>query len=123
MFNFSIFIPQTAPSPRKEPPPKPKLAPKPTSPPQEETPNSLGIVEQALERMLMKSPSRRDSYSDSTDEEGEEDEEGFSPAGQNESAWEMDDTIHSAYVNASQSADRAEASRRSETGFFQEISS
>ncbi|XP_017347794.1 tyrosine-protein phosphatase non-receptor type 13 isoform X2 [Ictalurus punctatus] len=104
---------QTAtPSPRKEPPPKPKLAPKPTSPQQEETPNSLGIVEQALERMLMKSPSRRDSYSDSTDEEGEEDEEGFSPAGQNESAWEMDDTIHSAYVNASQSADRAEASRR-----------
>lgn len=71
----------------------------------------------------MKSPSRRDSYSDSTDEEGEEDEEGFSPAGQNESAWEMDDTIHSAYVNASQSADRAEASRRSGTGFFQEISS
>lgn len=83
----------------------------------------MGVVEQALERMLMKSPSRRDSYSDSTDEEDQEDEdeEGVSPAGQNESAWEMDDTIRSAYVNTSQSASRAEASRRSGTGFFQEI--
>lgn len=72
----------------------------------------------------MKSPSRRDSYSDSTDDdEEEEDEEGVRPAGQRESAWEMDDTIRSAYANASQSADRPEASRRSGGGFFQEIKS
>ncbi|XP_060791346.1 tyrosine-protein phosphatase non-receptor type 13 isoform X2 [Neoarius graeffei] len=104
----------STPSPRKEPPPKPKLAPKPAPPPEEEKPNSLGMVEQALERMLMKSPSRRDSYSDSTDEE--EDEEGFRPAGQNESSWELDDTIRSAYASASQSAsqsaNRPEASTR-----------
>lgn len=124
--NDSLFVPQTAtPSPLKEPPPKPKLAPKPTSPPQEEKASSMAVVEQALERMLMKSPSRRDSYSDSTDEEDEEDEEedeeGFGPASQNESTWEMDDTIRSAYANAGQAADRAEANRRSGQGFFQEI--
>lgn len=119
-FNTSIFILQTStPSPRKEPPPKPKLAPKPAPPPEEEKPNSLGMVEQALERMLMKSPSRRDSYSDSTDEE--EDEEGFRPAGQNESSWELDDTIRSAYASASQSANRPEASTRSGSGLFQEV--
>lgn len=76
--------------------------------------------------MLMKSPSRRDSYSDSTDDDGdeeEEDEEGFRPAGQSESAWEMDDTIRSAYADASRSADRPEASRRSGGGLFQEIKS
>lgn len=119
---ISIFIPQAAtPSSRKEPPPKPKLAPKPASPPQEEKPNSIGMVEQALERMLMKSPSRRDSYSDSTDEE--QDEEDFNPAGQNESAWVMDETIRSAYADTSQAADnRAETSRRSGSGFFQETS-
>lgn len=68
----------------------------------------------------MKSPSRRDSYSDSTDEEEEEEEEeaAFSPAGQNECTLEMDDTIRSAYINtnasASQVAVRPEADRRSE---------
>lgn len=84
----------------------------------------MGIVEQVLERMMMKSPSRRDSYSDSTEEEEEEeeedDEEGFGPAG-HEAAWEMDDTIRSAYVSAGESTDRAQTGRRSGTGFFQEF--
>lgn len=90
------------------------------SPPQEEKAQAIGMVEQALERMLMKSPSRRDSYSDSTDED-EEEEEGFGPVGQSEPAWEIDDTIRSAYVSAGQAADRAETNRRSESAFFQEV--
>ncbi|XP_060747703.1 tyrosine-protein phosphatase non-receptor type 13 isoform X3 [Tachysurus vachellii] len=94
---------------RKEPPPKPKLFMKPASPPQEEKVNSM--VEQALDRMLMKSPSRRDSYSDSTDEEEEVDEEGLSPAGQKESVSETDDTIRSAYADTD-AAHRPEASWR-----------
>lgn len=80
----------------------------------------MGMVEQALERMLMKSPSRRDSYSDSTEEE-EEEEEGFSPAGRSAPTREMDDTIRSAYVSAGQAADRAETSRRSGSAYFQEV--
>ncbi|XP_058270712.1 tyrosine-protein phosphatase non-receptor type 13 isoform X5 [Hemibagrus wyckioides] len=100
--------------PRKEPPPKPKLPLKPASPPQEERANSMGPVEQALERMLMKSPSRRDSYSDSTDEEEEEEEEeeSFNPAGQNESVLETDDTIRSAYANTDASAGQDVQNRR-----------
>ncbi|KAK3555981.1 hypothetical protein QTP86_032566 [Hemibagrus guttatus] len=88
---------------RKEPPPKPKPLLKPASPPQEEKANSMGPVEQALERMLMKSPSRRDSYSDSTDEE----EEGFNPTGQ-----ETDDTIRSAYANTDAAEGQEVQSRR-----------
>lgn len=80
------------------------------------------MVEQALDRMLMKSPSRRDSYSDSTDEEEEVEEEGLSPAGQNESVLETDDTIRSAYTDTeagvSQAAHRPEASWRSGSAFF-----
>ncbi|TSK72179.1 Tyrosine-protein phosphatase non-receptor type 13 [Bagarius yarrelli] len=100
-------------SPRKEPPPKPKLTPKPASPPPDVRASSIAMVEQALERMLMKSPSRRDSYSDSTDEEKEEQD--FGPVGLNGSVSEMDDTIRSAYANtnASQSTERTEASCRS----------
>ncbi|MGL6084262.1 MAG: hypothetical protein ACRC4N_18155 [Gammaproteobacteria bacterium] len=112
----TIFIPQTATqSPHKEPPPKPKLTPKPASPPPEVRESSIAMVEQALERMLMKSPSRRDSYSDSTDEEKQE--EDLSPGGQNGSVLEIDDTIRSAYANTSvsQSIDRTEASCRSGT--------
>ncbi|KAM9450564.1 tyrosine-protein phosphatase non-receptor type 13 isoform 2-T2 [Clarias gariepinus] len=97
------------PSPRKEPPPKPKLAPKPMSSTEDERQNSLAMVEQALERMLMKSPSRRDSYSDSTDDD--ENEEGLGSRGP-KSTWEVDETIRSAYTKASQPPDRAEASRR-----------
>uniref|UniRef100_A0A8B9GLR5 Tyrosine-protein phosphatase non-receptor type 20 n=1 Tax=Astyanax mexicanus TaxID=7994 RepID=A0A8B9GLR5_ASTMX len=113
---------------RKEPPPKPHFAPDTASPPQAE--KVLGPVEQVLERLLMKSPSRRDSYSDSTDDEEDEDvEEAFSPAsmeqaslnwdhsvyqtpranlpqgrpGHYDSPSELDDSIHSAYYSSSQS--------------------
>uniref|UniRef100_A0AAR2JVV5 Tyrosine-protein phosphatase non-receptor type 13 n=1 Tax=Pygocentrus nattereri TaxID=42514 RepID=A0AAR2JVV5_PYGNA len=125
-------------SPRKEPPPKPKPKPVPRapSPPQAERP--LGPVEQVLERLLMKSPSRRDSYSDSTDDD-EEVEEAFSPAGleQDSQSWdrsvyqtpsanlalgrhgqyetpcELDDSVRSAYFSPSQSASRTDAGKRS----------
>ncbi|XP_037401932.1 tyrosine-protein phosphatase non-receptor type 13 isoform X2 [Pygocentrus nattereri] len=124
-------------SPRKEPPPKPKPKPVPRapSPPQAERP--LGPVEQVLERLLMKSPSRRDSYSDSTDDD-EEVEEAFSPAGleQDSQSWdrsvyqtpsanlalgrhgqyetpcELDDSVRSAYFSPSQSASRTDAGKR-----------
>ncbi|KAL6469588.1 hypothetical protein MHYP_G00207070, partial [Metynnis hypsauchen] len=124
-------------SPRKEPPPKPKPKPAPRapSPPQAERP--LGAVEQVLERLLMKSPSRRDSYSDSTDDD-EEVEEAFSPAGleQDSESWdrsvyqtpsanlalgrpgqyetpcELDDSVRSAYFSPSQSASRTDVGKR-----------
>uniref|UniRef100_A0AAR2IUA4 Protein tyrosine phosphatase non-receptor type 13 n=1 Tax=Pygocentrus nattereri TaxID=42514 RepID=A0AAR2IUA4_PYGNA len=93
----------------------------------------LGPVEQVLERLLMKSPSRRDSYSDSTDDD-EEVEEAFSPAGleQDSQSWdrsvyqtpsanlalgrhgqyetpcELDDSVRSAYFSPSQSASRTD---------------
>ncbi|XP_062868061.1 tyrosine-protein phosphatase non-receptor type 13 [Trichomycterus rosablanca] len=107
-------------TPRKEPPPKPKLAPKPASAPQEDAQGAAGEAEQALERLLMKSPTRRDSYSD-TSEEDEEDEEGFSPAGleqlrqireQNKVPWQLDHTVHSGYHGTNQSADEPETNKR-----------
>ncbi|KAJ8338954.1 hypothetical protein SKAU_G00357400 [Synaphobranchus kaupii] len=94
----------------------------------------LGPVEEALERLLLKSPSRRDSYSDSTD--NEEVEKAFSPSLEhNSQAWnssiyqtpsndlalglsqydtpcELDDTIHSAYYSPSQSPCRPELNLR-----------
>lgn len=90
----------------------------------------VGPVEEALERLLMKSPSRRDSYSDSTD--NDELEEAFSPANleQASQAWDrsvyqtplerlpyeanMDDTVRSAYYSPRQSMSKPEANRRSE---------
>uniref|UniRef100_A0A4W4G9P7 Tyrosine-protein phosphatase non-receptor type 13 n=1 Tax=Electrophorus electricus TaxID=8005 RepID=A0A4W4G9P7_ELEEL len=114
-------------SPRKEPP-KPKPKPSAASPPQPDGRRPLGAVEQALERLLMKSPSRRDSYSDSTDDE--EVEEAFSPAsleqagqawdrsayqtpgggggrhGRYETPAELDNTIRSAYCSPNQSSHR-----------------
>ncbi|KAJ8402332.1 hypothetical protein AAFF_G00368210 [Aldrovandia affinis] len=87
--------------------------------------DTLGPVEEALERLLLKSPSRRDSYSDSTD--NEEVEKAFSPSLEhNSQAWdpsiyqtpsntlalglsqyetprELDDTVRSAYYSASPS--------------------
>lgn len=66
-------------SPRKEPvvqtqQPESSLArPRTASPVGSEGKRSLGLgpgqMEEALDRLLMKSPSRRDSYSDSTDDE------------------------------------------------------
>ncbi|XP_072517400.1 tyrosine-protein phosphatase non-receptor type 13 isoform X2 [Salminus brasiliensis] len=119
-------------SPRKEPPPKPKPAPSTASPPPAES--TLGPVEQVLERLLMKSPSRRDSYSDSTDDDDDEEvEEAFSPAsleqasmnwdhsiyqtpsrpGQFDGPCDLDDSVRSAYYSASQSASRTANSNRS----------
>ncbi|XP_031433720.1 tyrosine-protein phosphatase non-receptor type 13 isoform X3 [Clupea harengus] len=97
---------------------------------------SLGPVEEALERLLMKSPSRRDSYSDSTDDD-EEVEEAFSPSlehssqswdrsvyqtpsnntplgrlSQYESPCELDDTVRSAYYSPNQSICRTDLNRR-----------
>ncbi|KAG1973089.1 tyrosine-protein phosphatase non-receptor type [Pimephales promelas] len=115
------------PSPRKEPRPKPQPEPKTSSPPQTEHQQSVGPVEAALERLLMKSPSRRDSYSDSTD--NDEMEEAFSPANleQASQAWDrsvyqtpmerlpyeanMDDTVRSAYYSPRQSMSRPEVNR------------
>nr|XP_029484484.1 tyrosine-protein phosphatase non-receptor type 13 isoform X4 [Oncorhynchus nerka] len=120
-------------SPRKEPvvqtqQPESSLArPRTASPVESEGKRSLGLgpgqMEEALDRLLMKSPSRRDSYSDSTDDE--EVEEAFSPSlEQGRQAWdrsiyqtpssnltlerlrqyetpcELDDTIRSAYYSS-----------------------
>uniref|UniRef100_A0A8C1AMV9 Tyrosine-protein phosphatase non-receptor type 20 n=1 Tax=Cyprinus carpio carpio TaxID=630221 RepID=A0A8C1AMV9_CYPCA len=76
------------PSPRKEPSPKPQPDAKTSSPPQTARPRAVGPVEEALERLMVKSPSRRDSYSDSTD--NDELEEAFSPANleQASQAWD-----------------------------------
>ncbi|XP_063066677.1 tyrosine-protein phosphatase non-receptor type 13 isoform X2 [Engraulis encrasicolus] len=101
------------------------------------TTTSLGLVEEALERLLMKSPSRRDSYSDSTDEDEDgEVEEAFSPVmelhssqswdrsvyqtpgnmtsmgrhGPYDTPCELDDTFRSAYYSPSQSMLRRRSS-------------
>uniref|UniRef100_A0A8C1APL0 Tyrosine-protein phosphatase non-receptor type 20 n=1 Tax=Cyprinus carpio carpio TaxID=630221 RepID=A0A8C1APL0_CYPCA len=115
------------PSPRKEPSPKPQPDAKTSSPPQTARPRAVGPVEEALERLMVKSPSRRDSYSDSTD--NDELEEAFSPANleQASQAWDrsvyqtsmgrlpyeadMDDTIRSAYYSPRQSMSRPDVSR------------
>uniref|UniRef100_A0A672Q0V0 Tyrosine-protein phosphatase non-receptor type 20 n=1 Tax=Sinocyclocheilus grahami TaxID=75366 RepID=A0A672Q0V0_SINGR len=105
-----------------------------SSPPQTECPRAVGPVEEALERLMLKSPSRRDSYSDSTD--NDELEEAFSPTNleQASQAWDrsvyqtpmgrlpyeadMDDTIRSAYYSPRQSMSRPDVSRRSEIYSF-----
>uniref|UniRef100_A0A671RBF6 Tyrosine-protein phosphatase non-receptor type 13-like n=1 Tax=Sinocyclocheilus anshuiensis TaxID=1608454 RepID=A0A671RBF6_9TELE len=105
-----------------------------SSPPQTERPRAVGPVEEALERLMVKSPSRRDSYSDSTD--NDELEEAFSPANleQASQAWDrsvyqtpmgrlpyeadIDDTIRSAYYSPRQSMSRPDVSRRSEMYFL-----
>uniref|UniRef100_A0A672Q0N2 Tyrosine-protein phosphatase non-receptor type 13-like n=1 Tax=Sinocyclocheilus grahami TaxID=75366 RepID=A0A672Q0N2_SINGR len=99
-----------------------------------ECPRAVGPVEEALERLMLKSPSRRDSYSDSTD--NDELEEAFSPTNleQASQAWDrsvyqtpmgrlpyeadMDDTIRSAYYSPRQSMSRPDVSRRSEIYSF-----
>ncbi|XP_066502653.1 tyrosine-protein phosphatase non-receptor type 13 [Hoplias malabaricus] len=124
-------------SPRKEPPPKPKTVPQAASPPPPPPPSlppserHLGTVEQMLERLMMKSPSRRDSYSDSTEEEDDEEvEKAFSPSalekeGPNwdqslfqtpssrlESYQTVDESVHSAYYPPVQSANRTDIGKR-----------
>ncbi|XP_026090947.1 tyrosine-protein phosphatase non-receptor type 13-like isoform X2 [Carassius auratus] len=115
------------PSPRKKPCPKPQPDAKMSSPPQTEHPRGVGAVEEALEKLMLKSPSRRDSYSDSTD--NEELEEAFSPTNleQASQAWDRsvyqtpmgrlsdeantDDTVRSAYYSPRQSMSRPDDSR------------
>uniref|UniRef100_A0A672SQU9 Tyrosine-protein phosphatase non-receptor type 13 n=1 Tax=Sinocyclocheilus grahami TaxID=75366 RepID=A0A672SQU9_SINGR len=125
------------PSPRKEPRPKPQPDPKTSSPPQMERPRAVGAVEEALERLMLKSPSRRDSYSDSTD--NDELEEAFSPTNleQASQAWDrsvyqtpmgrlpdeanMDDTVRSAYYSPRQSMSRPNVIRVSSSPALPEI--
>uniref|UniRef100_A0A671LYJ9 Protein SDA1 homolog n=1 Tax=Sinocyclocheilus anshuiensis TaxID=1608454 RepID=A0A671LYJ9_9TELE len=125
------------PSPRKEPRPKPQPDPKASSPPQTECPRGVGAVEEALERLMLKSPSRRDSYSDSTD--NDELEEAFSPTNleQASQAWDrsvyqtpmgrlpdeanMDDTVRSAYYSPRQSMSRPDVIRVSSSPALSEI--
>uniref|UniRef100_A0A8C1IX71 Tyrosine-protein phosphatase non-receptor type 13 n=1 Tax=Cyprinus carpio TaxID=7962 RepID=A0A8C1IX71_CYPCA len=125
------------PSPRKEPCPKPQPDAKTSSPPQTARPRAVGPVEEALERLMVKSPSRRDSYSDSTD--NDELEEAFSPANleQASQAWDrsvyqtsmgrlpyeadMDDTIRSAYYSPRQSMSRPDVIRMSSSPVLPEI--
>ncbi|XP_051536746.1 tyrosine-protein phosphatase non-receptor type 13-like isoform X3 [Myxocyprinus asiaticus] len=116
------------PSPRKQLKPQPD--PKTSSPPQADHEQSIGLVEEALERSLMKSPTRRDSYSDSTD--NDELEEAFSPANleQVSQAWDrslyqtpmstkfsqyestnLEDTVRSAYYSPRQSMSRPEVKK------------
>ncbi|XP_046900332.1 tyrosine-protein phosphatase non-receptor type 13 isoform X2 [Hypomesus transpacificus] len=80
-------------SPRKElavqPEPSLGLAKKPSPGGGGEGQRRLGMVEEALERVHLKSHGRRDSYSDSTEGDDEEVEEAFSPAlEQSRQAWE-----------------------------------
>uniref|UniRef100_A0A8C2J964 Tyrosine-protein phosphatase non-receptor type 20 n=1 Tax=Cyprinus carpio TaxID=7962 RepID=A0A8C2J964_CYPCA len=100
----------------------PQPDPKTSSPPQTEHPREMGAVEEALERLMLKSPSRRDSYSDSTD--NDELEEAFSPSNLEKPShdWDrsvyqtpmgrlsdeanMDDTVQSAYYSPRQSMSR-----------------
>uniref|UniRef100_A0A8C1A467 Tyrosine-protein phosphatase non-receptor type 13 n=1 Tax=Cyprinus carpio carpio TaxID=630221 RepID=A0A8C1A467_CYPCA len=125
------------PSPRKEPRPKPQPDPKTSSPPQTEHPREMGAVEEALERLMLKSPSRRDSYSDSTD--NDELEEAFSPSNLEKPShdWDrsvyqtpmgrlsdeanMDDTVQSAYYSPRQSMSRPDAIRVSSSPALPEI--
>uniref|UniRef100_A0A672HFP7 Protein tyrosine phosphatase non-receptor type 13 n=1 Tax=Salarias fasciatus TaxID=181472 RepID=A0A672HFP7_SALFA len=71
-----------------------------------------GLVEDALERLLHKTPARQNSYSDSTDGD-EEVEEAFSPATlENSSSGELDNTFHSAFYTPSMSLPRSDISGR-----------
>ncbi|XP_038589327.1 tyrosine-protein phosphatase non-receptor type 13 isoform X2 [Micropterus salmoides] len=92
------------------------------SPPSTQGSRSQGVVEEALERLLLKTPGRHNSYSDSTDGD-EEVEEAFSPStvehsrqtwersvyhtpnssnlglGRYDSTGQLDDTGHSAFYS------------------------
>lgn len=93
-----------------------------------------GPVEDALERLLLKTPGRQNSYSDSTDGD-EEVEEAFSPSalehsrqtwdrsvyqtpssnlglGRYDSTGHLDDTTHSAFYSPNLSITRSDLSNR-----------
>lgn len=125
------------PSPRKEPvtQAEPSLSIGRTpSPPGTQGKRSQGPVEEALERLLLKTPGRHNSYSDSTDGD-EEVEEAFSPSSleQSRQTWErsvyqtpnsnlglgrydstdqLDDTITSAFYSPNMSMTRSDLSKR-----------
>uniref|UniRef100_A0A665WTZ5 Protein tyrosine phosphatase non-receptor type 13 n=1 Tax=Echeneis naucrates TaxID=173247 RepID=A0A665WTZ5_ECHNA len=105
-----------------------------TSPPALQPKRNQGPVEEALERLMLKTPGRRNSYSDSTDGD-EEVEEAFSPStleqsrqswdqsvyqtpssnlglGRYDSTGQLDDTIHSAFYSANRSMTRSDLSKR-----------
>ncbi|XP_042364711.1 tyrosine-protein phosphatase non-receptor type 13 isoform X3 [Plectropomus leopardus] len=126
------------PSPRKEPVTQAESSlsfGRGTSPPATQRQKSQCSVEDALERLLLKTPGRHNSYSDSTDGD-EEVEEAFSPspAEQSRQAWErsvyhtpstnmglgrydstgqLDDTITSAFYSPNLSMTRSDLSKRS----------
>ncbi|XP_071385495.1 tyrosine-protein phosphatase non-receptor type 13 isoform X1 [Centroberyx affinis] len=125
------------PSPRKEPVTQAESSQslsRTTSPSGSEGKRGLGPVEEALERLLLKTPGRHNSYSDSTDGD-EEVEEAFSPSALEHSrqTWErsiyqtpssnlglghydgpgqLDDTIHSAFYSPNLSLTRSDLSKR-----------
>ncbi|XP_056146193.1 tyrosine-protein phosphatase non-receptor type 13 isoform X1 [Lampris incognitus] len=125
------------PSPRKEPVIQPEPArslSRTTSPSGNEGKRGLGPVEEALERLLLKTPGRHNSYSDSTDGD-EEVEEAFCPStlehnrytlerstyqtpcanlGQRhyDSPGQLDDTIHSLFYSPELSMTRSDLSKR-----------
>lgn len=105
-----------------------------TSPTGSEAKRRLGPVEEALERLILKTPTRHNSYSDSTDGD-EEVEEAFSPSalensrqnwersvyqtpsnnlglGRYDSPSQLDDTIRSAYYSPNLSLTRSDLSNR-----------
>uniref|UniRef100_A0A3P8TL35 Tyrosine-protein phosphatase non-receptor type 13 n=1 Tax=Amphiprion percula TaxID=161767 RepID=A0A3P8TL35_AMPPE len=125
------------PSPRKEPltfvEPSLNLG-RMASPPSSQGSRKPGAVEDALERLLLKTPGRHNSYSDSTDGD-EEVEEAFSPStmensrqswersvyqtpssnlglGRYDSTGQLDDSVHSAFYSPNLSMTRSDLSNR-----------
>lgn len=119
-------------SPRKEP--VSLVEPRTTSPPGTQSKKIQGSVEEALERLHIKTPGRHNSYSDSTDGD-EEVEEAFSAStaersrqmwersvyhtpssnlglGRYDSTGHLDDTIHSAFYSPDLSMTRMDLSKR-----------
>uniref|UniRef100_A0A8C9YWU5 Tyrosine-protein phosphatase non-receptor type 20 n=1 Tax=Sander lucioperca TaxID=283035 RepID=A0A8C9YWU5_SANLU len=107
-----------------------------TSPPGTQGKRSHGPVEDALERLLLKTPGRHNSYSDSTDGDGDEEvEEAFGPSpvehsrqtwersvyhtpsnnlglGRYESTCQLDDTINLAFYSPNLSMTQSDLSKR-----------
>ncbi|XP_008295321.1 tyrosine-protein phosphatase non-receptor type 13 isoform X2 [Stegastes partitus] len=125
------------PSPRKEPltlvEPSLNLG-RMSSPPGPQGTRRQGTVEEALERLLLKTPGRHNSYSDSTDGD-EEVEEAFSPStlehsrqtwdrsvyqtpssnpglGRYDSTGQLDDSVQSAFYSPNLSMTRSDLSNR-----------
>ncbi|XP_076613627.1 tyrosine-protein phosphatase non-receptor type 13 isoform X2 [Chaetodon auriga] len=124
-------------SPRKEPLTQAESSlsfSKATSPPGAQIKKSQCMVEEALERLRLKTPGRHNSYSDSTDGD-EEVEEAFSPSalehsrktwdqslyhtpssnlglGRYDSTGQLDETVHSAFYSPNLSVTRSDLSMR-----------